>query len=252
LKFRFIDTENGPYDLAKFQKRVYKMTGQKMGFYSTGSLFEDGVLAVIEKVSKAFPQDVLIVDNLQDATLDFNDPVTSKAIIKLCQAHAKGGGAVIGVMHDNPGKGDQKPQGHLGTWGQKKSTLWLQTVRGETRQDWYQVAVKKERGVEVVSFKMRVAFDMPELSVDGGPGAPQLYVQHASLEDACRAIYNTGLHAGKSASLNSFYDTVKAFLGGNMPWSRETVRHYRDRCLYLVDGPRGLVWGNPGQLVEDF
>ena len=132
-----IDTEQHIRSVAWRQRMVYRLIEENpdtpLEEYLTLSLREFSHRErwrIAQEAIEAHKPDLVLLDGVVDMIADYNDPAESKSFISELMAIAsKKDCALLCILHENKGKGDNTMRGHLGTELVNKSSEVYQVTR---------------------------------------------------------------------------------------------------------------------------
>lgn len=126
----YFDTEQNTIDSILLKRCVNRLLGLnertdngRFRMFNFREMSVDDRRTNIESAIIVHKPDLVIIDGIADINHNFNDITESESTIGLLMKLSKENDcAIVCVLHENKGKDDDNPQGHLGTFLMKKSS----------------------------------------------------------------------------------------------------------------------------------
>ena len=177
LKVMVVDTEQAVGTVQRVSRRIRRMAGldvrapyELLKVLTLRELGPRERLEVVKAAVAGWQPDVLIIDNVKDLMLDFNDVAEAQALVTELMRMSSLGCALIAVLHQN--FGTDKARGHLGSLMYEKcATVATLKVEGERTLVDFGV---KTRYIRPASFAFGISDEgLPVLLDDSGSDSPR-------------------------------------------------------------------------------
>lgn len=184
-----IDTEQHIRSVAWRQRMVYRLIEEDpdtpLEEYLTLSLREfshQERWRLTQEAIEAHKPDLVLLDGVVDMIADYNDPAESKSFISELMAIAsKKDCALLCILHENKGKGDNTMRGHLGTELVNKSSEVYQVTR---LNDLFTVAQTESRNAPTPDICFSIDSEgLPVLAEEANPaqGRSNLFMERVQI-----------------------------------------------------------------------